>query len=149
MKKIFFFTAVFLAFGSVEAQEISLKFDHQALLVDDLEVSATFYGEVLGLQEIVNQTQNPLIRWYVLSDQVELHLIQRSKEGIQLKKDVHMALAVSDLDRFMVLLREKDVAFENWAGEPDTSNTRPDGVRQIYLQDPDGYWIEINTAARF
>tara|TARA_R110000868_G_scaffold1389_10_gene10744 strand:+ start:3320 stop:3502 length:183 start_codon:yes stop_codon:yes gene_type:complete len=23
---------------------------------------------------------------------------------------------------------------------------RPDGVKQIYLQDPDGYWIEVNSA---
>jgi len=23
---------------------------------------------------------------------------------------------------------------------------RPDGVRQIYFQDPDGYWLEVNDS---
>jgi lactoylglutathione lyase len=27
-----------------------------------------------------------------------------------------------------------------------TAGLRPDGVRQIYFQDPDGYWIEVNDA---
>ena len=25
-----------------------------------------------------------------------------------------------------------------------TSPVRPDGVHQLYFQDPDGYWIEVN-----
>lgn len=44
----------------------------------------------------------------------------------------------------MEFLRSKNVKFENWPGEANTTNTRPDGIKQIYLQDPDGYWIEIN-----
>jgi lactoylglutathione lyase len=27
-----------------------------------------------------------------------------------------------------------------------TTTTRVDGVQQIWLQDPDGYWVEINDA---
>ena len=139
----------FMLFTGAIAQEIALKFDHQALLVDDLEASARFYKEVLGLKEITNQTQNPAIRWFALADNVELHLISRGKDGIKLKKDVHMAFAVSDLDGLMKNLETMEIPFESWSGEASTSNTRPDGVRQIYLTDPDGYWIEINTAARF
>jgi len=79
---------------------------------------------------------------------VELHLINRSKEGIQLIKDVHLALAVNDFDAFVNMLREKKVNFENWPGEANSTNSRPDGVKQVYIQDPDGYWIEINDAER-
>jgi len=44
----------------------------------------------------------------------------------------------------MKFLKSKNVNFQNWPGEKGTTNTRPDGIKQIYLQDPDGYWIEIN-----
>ena len=47
---------------------------------------------------------------------------------------------------FIALLRNKNVPFENSKGTPDTTNTRPDGVKQIYFQDPDGYWIEVNNS---
>jgi 2-keto-4-pentenoate hydratase/2-oxohepta-3-ene-1,7-dioic acid hydratase in catechol pathway len=28
------------------------------------------------------------------------------------------------------------------------NNSRTDGIRQIFLQDPDGYWIEVNDALK-
>jgi len=33
--------------------------------------------------------------------------------------------------------------YGNWAGKKEPQ-VRPDKVAQIYLQDPDGYWIEVN-----
>lgn len=135
--------------STAQTYKPSAKTDHLAIVVDDLGGSAKFYSEVFGLNEITNQTQNPSIRWFAFADGVELHLIQRSKEGIQLKKDVHLAVAINDLPAFMKMLEEKGIHFENWPGEPKTSNTRPDGIKQVYLQDPDGYWIEVNDADRF
>ena len=38
------------------------------------------------------------------------------------------------------------IAYENWAGEKSAVTKRVDGVQQIYFQDPDGYWIEVNDA---
>ena len=35
-------------------------------------------------------------------------------------------------------------SFETWTGVPLETNDRPDGVKQVYFQDPDGYWIEVN-----
>jgi hypothetical protein len=29
-------------------------------------------------------------------------------------------------------------------GTPGAINTRPDGMRAIFLRDPNGYWFEIN-----
>jgi lactoylglutathione lyase len=31
----------------------------------------------------------------------------------------------------------------------DVPQVRSDGVKQIFVQDPDGYWIEINDAAKY
>jgi lactoylglutathione lyase len=41
---------------------------------------------------------------------------------------------------------ENHVAYENWAGEKSAVTRRVDGVKQIYFQDPDGCWLEINDA---
>lgn len=125
------------------------KIDHIAIVVDDLQRSTSFYEQVFGLEPITNQTQNPDIRWYQFADGVELHIIKRSKEGIRVKKDLHLAVAINDLDAFMHMLDQKEIAYESWQGKASQSNARPDGIRQVYLQDPDGYWIEVNDASRF
>ena len=151
LTKRILFVIILLATLEVNAQDYKpqVKTDHIAIVVADLPASAQFYSEILGLDEITNQTKKTNIRWFTLADGVELHLINRSKEGIQLIKDVHLALAVNDFEAFVNMLREKKVNFENWPGETNSTNSRPDGVRQVYIQDPDGYWIEINDAARF
>jgi catechol 2,3-dioxygenase-like lactoylglutathione lyase family enzyme len=43
-------------------------------------------------------------------------------------------------------LNENDIKYSNFREESKKIQIRPDGVRQIYFQDPDGYWIEINDA---
>lgn len=148
MKSLPLFILLALANMAHAQTSISLKIDHYAILVDNLEASATFYGGVLGLTETENKTKDPLIRWFALADGREIHLINRSKAGIQLTKSVHLAFAVNDLDSYMKYLDSKNVSYENWQGAPSTTNSRPDGIRQIYLRDPDGYWIEINDTKR-
>ena len=44
----------------------------------------------------------------------------------------------------MGLLKEKNVYFESWNGKKNSFEKRWDGVKQIYFQDPEGNWIEIN-----
>lgn len=132
------------------SQEVNftLKTDHYAVVVTNMEKSVDFYGRVLGLKEVKNQTGKSNIRWFGLGDGRELHLINMSKEGISLNKNVHLALATDNLDGLMQRLDQLKVPYENWFGEKDTKNDRPDGVLQVYVQDPDGYWLEINDVAR-
>lgn len=148
MMLVFLLVAV-VEISTAQSYKPQAKTDHLAIVVTDLAASAKFYKEVLGLNEITNQTKNPDIRWFAFADGVELHLINRSKEGIKLKKDVHLAVAINDLTAFMKMLDEKGIYYENWPGEAKQSNSRPDGVKQVYIQDPDDYWIEVNDADRF
>ena len=53
------------------------------------------------------------------------------------------------LGNFIEAISAAGIAYENWPGTSDTTNVRPDGVTQIYFQDPDGYWIEVNDAVNF
>jgi lactoylglutathione lyase len=50
---------------------------------------------------------------------------------------------VASLDVFMAHLDALHVKYANFAGDAKVT-ARPDGIKQIYFQDPDGYWIEVN-----
>ena len=41
-------------------------------------------------------------------------------------------------------LDDLNIKYGNWAQTTKTPQVRPDKVKQIYLQDPDGYWLEVN-----
>ena len=45
----------------------------------------------------------------------------------------------------MARVADLGVPYSNWPGAPATVSVRGDGIRQIYVQDPDGYWIEVNN----
>ena len=135
-------TILFTLFSSAQ-NEFNFRKDHDALQVSDLEKAADFYKNVMGLEEISNAGLGDHIRWFQLNDKVQIHLIE-SEEEIQKNKGVHMAINTTKLREFMEYLKSQNVHFENLQGDKGTTNDRPDGVKQIYLQDPDGYWIEVN-----
>jgi catechol 2,3-dioxygenase-like lactoylglutathione lyase family enzyme len=132
--------------GLVWAQNNSLNFtyNHNALSVKDVNRSAEFYATVLQLTEITNRTQKDGIRWFSLGEGKELHLVSVLKEPVTINKAVHFALNTQNIDALVKRLTDLHVAYSDWPGKPNTITTRADGVKQIYLQDPDGYWIEIN-----
>lgn len=135
-------TVLFTSFGSAQIN-FNFRKDHNALLVKDLGQAANFYKEILGLEEIPNGGLGDYIRWFQLKDGVQVHLIE-SQDDISQHKGVHMAINTNKLEEFIKYLKSKNVLFENWPGEKSSTNTRPDNVKQIYLHDPDGYWIEVN-----
>jgi lactoylglutathione lyase len=51
---------------------------------------------------------------------------------------------VPDFNQFIKKLKELNWSYEDVAGNKNAVTTRIDGVHQIWLQDPDGYWLEIN-----
>ena len=59
---------------------------------------------------------------------------------------LHIAYAVKEYDGYFCFLNKKGIAYSNFSGERKKIWIRPDGVKHVYFQDPDGYWIEINDA---
>ena len=139
------FLIAFTFFGIVKAQNTNFTFNHIALSVKDVEQSATFYREVLQLQEITNRTKMDGIRWFSLGEGKELHLISLLKEPVTINKAVHFALTTSNFDAFIKTLETKNIPYSDWPGTPNKVNLRADGIKQIYFQDPNGYWIEVNS----
>ena len=131
-----------------EVSNISMVFDHVALSVKDVDVSAEFYKNVLNLNEIVNRTKMDGIRWFSLGEDKELHLVSILKSDVTINKAVHFALSTPTFDAFIANLELMSIPYSSWVGENNKITLRADGVNQIYLQDPDGYWIEVNSTAQ-
>ena len=142
---------LFLSMVTGLRAQSTMKFtiDHYAINVSNLETSVSFYQEVFGLKEIANGTAKDHIRWFRLGDTQELHIIQVNALDKKIPKGVHLALAVSDFDRFRESLTKKKITYSDWPGKEQSISIRPDKVRQLYFQDPDGYWIEVNDGQQF
>jgi catechol 2,3-dioxygenase-like lactoylglutathione lyase family enzyme len=148
MKKntLLFIALVFTGF--LKAQETStfnLTFDHLALSVKDVDRSADFYKKVLTLKEISNMAKVPGMRWLSLGGNMQLHLIPTGDTNIIIDTAIHFAFETKNFDAFLNRLDKMKIPFEDTNGKPHTFNIRADGVKQIYFQDPDGYWIEVNN----
>lgn len=145
MKKILFLS-LFVWSVTAHAQSVAPKYNHDAFVVSNMDTSVLFFKTVLLLTEIENPANNPQIRWFSLGDSHELHLIQMENANIVPNKAHHLALSTVDITAFVNHLNQNNVPFEDWFGEKQKIQLREDGIHQIYIQDPDGHWIEINDA---
>jgi len=150
MKKlILLLTLIFSSFYS-NAQSFELKHDHSTIQVENIDISVEFYKDILNLKELDTPwPEYKLIRFFETGKNQQLHIAeaQVDKYGdIKVNKVLHLAFAVKDFDGYLEYLNQKGIEYSNFAGESKKTQSRPDGVRQIYFQDPDGYWIEINDA---
>jgi lactoylglutathione lyase len=151
-KEILLLGAAIIGATSVAGQQpsdVKLRFNHLALSVKDVDVSAEFYGRTLNLTELSKEPRTRGVRWFSLSDGNELHLISHEYyEGapVAINKAVHLALTTNHFEGILKLLDAHKISYGDWKGAAGKVDTRSDGVKQVFLQDPDGYWIEINSA---
>src|SRR6218665_1156901 len=120
------------------------RLDHIALLVRDLDESVSFLTGVLGLTEGVNPMGGTHIRWIEIGDGRRFHVQAGDISRVHVEKQTHFALSATDFDAVLARFRAEGVAFTDMAGTPGAINTRPDGMRAVFVQDPNGYWFEIN-----
>jgi lactoylglutathione lyase len=128
-----------------QEKKSSPTFNHMALYVTDLQKSTWFYKEVLGLDTMPEPFHDGRHSWFKVGEHGQLHIISGAKAAKEHEKDTHLCVRVDQLSDVIARLDKYKVPYENWAGEPKKQTRRTDGVMQIYLKDPDGYWIEINT----
>jgi len=150
MKKLIILLILINSSGFVfgqEKNEVKVHFNHIALSVKDADQSVEFYKAVLNLKEITNRTKVDGIRWLSLGEGKEIHLISTLKGEIKMNKAVHFALTTSDFDSVITKLKSMNVEYSDWPGNLNEISLRADGIKQIYCQDPDGYWIEVNSVA--
>lgn len=122
----------------------TFSFNHIALSVKDVDESIAFYQKVLQLKEIKNTASNSKTRWLSLGEGKQLHLIPRPNSEIKTDKAVHFALTASNFYSFVMHLKDLKIEYSDWRDTPNKDYIRKDGIKQVYFQDPNGYWIEIN-----
>jgi lactoylglutathione lyase len=121
-----------------------VKADHIALYVKDLKKSADFYRNVLELKDIPEPFHDGKHVWLRTGEHSQLHLIQGAAEITQHDINSHFAYSVNNLADFTKHLDEMHVKYGNWKQDSKEPQLRPDGIKQVYLQDPDNIWIEVN-----
>ena len=120
--------------------------NHIAIYVAELQTSTDFYKNIIGLDTIPEPFHDGHHTWFGIGPKSHLHVISGAAGKTVHDKNSHLCFSVASVDAFVSVLKKNSVSFENWAGEKSTITKRVDGVKQIYFQDPDGYWIEINDA---
>ncbi len=118
--------------------------EHVAIQAADIDRSATFYHEAFGLRVIPTPLKNR--RWLDLGNGLALHILDGRTALKPSNRNEHLALHVDDLATVTAWLDQRHLVWTDLAGTQRTMQLRFDGVRQIYVQDPDGYWLEIGDS---
>ena len=109
------------------------KIDHVSVLITDLERSARFYGETLGLKPIHSPlTFDFKVLWFDLGGQ-HLHLLLKPQADTASPR--HFALRVDDAAKARAYFQNLGIATQE--------TTIIHGADRFFLSDPDGNRIEI------
>ncbi|HTH56072.1 MAG TPA: VOC family protein [Cyclobacteriaceae bacterium] len=139
---------LFIAGAAAQTTKPVMRANHLAIFVTDLKQSSTFYREVVGLDSIPEPFHDGKHVWLDLGFGTSLHIISGAQKKIQYFQNNHICLSTDNLDQFKTTLTQKKVTWYNAGGEKGKTTTRTDGVSQVWIQDPDGYWLEINNDKR-
>ena len=121
---------------------MKFKMYHENYNVLDLERSLAFYDKALGLKEMrrIEANDGSFIIVFVGNDttdfQLELTWLRDKKEPYNLgDMEFHLAFETDDFEAAHALHKEMGcICFENEA------------MGIYFIQDPDGYWLEIVPA---
>lgn len=118
--------------------------DHIALYVFDLKKSTAFYTDVMQFKLVSEPFKDNKHSWFNIGPHSKLHVIEGAKEVKEQDINTHFAYHVKVLKEFTDHLDKLKIPYRNWKGDSKEPTVRPDGVKQVYLQDPDNFWIEVN-----
>jgi lactoylglutathione lyase len=142
--------AVFCTSGFLLAQTAASKpkavLNHVAIYVVDLEKTRSFYSGVFQLDTIPEPFHDKRHIWYSIAPGVALHVIQGAEVPKEYFLNNHICFSVPKTETFVGILQSRKIPYYNSQGVMGEITNRIDGVKQIWVKDPDGYWIEVNDA---
>lgn len=113
--------------------------NHIAIHVKDVAASRRFYGDLLGLKPKKRPDFDFDGAWFQLGPVRELHILEgREIDVVSHHRGAHFAFEVPDIQVAKAELEAAGVKIERGP------QTRPDGAQQIFVLDPDGYWVEFS-----
>lgn len=117
------------------------------LPVSDLNRSAKFYSETLGLQEVSRNQDDGGIN-YGLPAGPTLHI--HPKPGVTATDNTMVAFTVDDFDGTTDSLRSKGVQFEKFEDMPGVTWDGDIAVagdeKAVWVKDPDGHLLAISNS---
>jgi lactoylglutathione lyase len=116
-----------------------IGFNHFAIAVSDVDRSVGFYHNILGLGMLPRPNFDFKGAWLDCGHGIAIHLIEQNEKikPISGSRQLHFALTVSDIFATKTYLLDKGVTITK------DIKARPDGVLQMFIQDPDGYYVEL------
>ncbi len=146
--KSFILTSIFLLsmlHSNAQNNQLKAVLNHIALFVTDLQKAGSFYKDIIGLEQIDEPFKVGKHIWLKTGPATSLHLIVGAPAKKEYYKNHHICFSVPSLQEFIEKLDAHKISYEDAAGKKNSITNRPDGVQQIWIQDPDGYWIEMNN----
>lgn len=113
--------------------------NHIALIVDNLDKTAQFYEEELGLEPIPAFLFDYPTAFFRINDTQQLHLTEWDEEK---SFRGHVCFLVDDFNKIFWRAKELDIIdIRPWG------NVRqlPDGAMQLFIRDPSGNLVEISS----
>ena len=121
--------------------KIKLKnINHITYNVRDKEAALKWYTEILGLGQIPKMVNGDHLYWLQLPSGAMVHIIQNGLAPSA--PSHHTAFEVDDIEASREYFVGKDI-------EATDIQTRNDGQRAFYIEDPDGNRIELCTVSGF
>ena len=134
-----------LSAGLLGQTKPDMRFNHLAIFVTNLQQSRQFYTNVIGLDTLPEPFHDGKHLWLALGFGSSLHVISGAPNKLEYFPNNHLCLSTSNMNELKKIFEKNKVDWKNAQGQKGMTTTRPDGVLQIWVQDPDGYWIEINN----
>lgn len=115
-----------------------VRHNHIALQVKDIQASAKFYRETLGLEPApVPENLKAIRAWFNIGQGQQIHLLDgRTQPVTNDRNGSHFAVFVENMEQTEAYLKKRAIPYH--------LQVRFDGVKQIYIADPDGYLVEFN-----
>ena len=133
-------------FSQVKTTKPKALLNHVAIFVVDLEKTRTFYNEMFQLDTIPEPFHDGRHIWYSIAPGVAMHVIQGAEKPKEYFLNNHTCFSVPSVDEFVAKLKARNLPWFNSKSVKGEITTRVDGVKQIWVNDPDGYFIEVNDA---
>lgn len=132
--------------SSARSQTPRARINHIAIYVVDMKKTADFYSNIIGLDTIPEPFHDNKHVWYRIGPGASLHVIEGATQPKEYFLNNHICFSVQSVDAFVEKLKQNRIEWVNARGEKLQITTRVDGVKQVWVKDPDGYWLEINDA---
>ena len=116
------------------------RINHVSIPADDLDASARFYEDLFGAERIPTARFPEPVLWLRVGTN-QLHLFTSDEDEPQPRQ--HLAFDVDDFDAVYAKAKELGILDSRAFGSP--LRTHPAGWAQLYLRDPAGNLVEVDT----